>query len=467
MSDILYLPDTVRKQVQDSYSIKRSITNSLTGSGGKSDLVNNTRISAPSMLTRGVLESLYIESWAAAKVIDLIVDDVFAPGISWDEDDSDAERLIKHLADMEMWQRLSGAVKSGRLYGTALMIACPSNDMFEEPLVPEQVRPGDIANLVVVDKDYLSVHEVYDNPSQPLYGKPYSYRWNYFPSGRPSPETNLTDFNKIVHASRCFKFDGIETINDIGWLHSNTERWWGYSVLQRVIDDLLQDIVMAQGGADAVKRTGMPVIMLDRFRETLSKGPQGGDPSVQQYADEIALNMDFRKVGFLDSKDKVDYIQVNNSGMIELIDNQVNRIAMIAGVPITRFTGESASGLSATGNGDARDWRTTVEAYRERVIEPHMNKLMMVMARNAGLGAVPDWEWGRLGELTMQEEVDAIKGLADAISKFMAANVMTEDEARDIIASTIPKVNLEEGFDASDHMEEVDDSVGIDRSANL
>ena len=37
---------------------------------------------------------------------------------------------------------------------------------------------------------------------------------------------------------------------------------------------------------------------------------------------------------------------------------------------MTRFLGKSATGLNATGEGDARDWRITVAAMQQRILDP-------------------------------------------------------------------------------------------------
>ena len=124
----------------------------------------------------------------------------------------------------------------------------------------------------------------------------------------------------------------------------------------------------------------------------------GDEVGPQEYAVSLRQNISANRMAFIDAADEIENLEVGNpEGIVSICDNQIKRLANAAGIPVTRFTGESASGLNATGSGDARDYRMAVESYRERDIDPNMKFIMDVMARNAGLNETPQWHWGAIG----------------------------------------------------------------------
>ena len=415
--------------------IERNVSNDRYGVGGANDMVEQTTLN-DRFFSKEQLETLYRNFWSVAKVIDLKVDDVFGPGIIWSgEEESKVDRIKEEFDRLEIMKKIPEAIKSGRLYGTSLAILAPSNGDFGQELIVDEIQEGDISHILVADRFALEDVYFYGDPRNPKFGQPHIYKWNFRQVSSEwvgeAPKNYLPYLE--VHSSRTIRFDGISALGDDGWMTGSDDRW-GISVLARVVDDVVQDTVQNAALQDLVKRAAIPVFKIARYREFLAKGilPKGEAPP-ETYASQFAKDLQEALAVFIDRNDEVDKIDVHTTGVQDIIKAQTDRIATIEGVPISRFTGESATGLSATGNGDARDWRITIDAYRKRSIDPQWKKIMEIVSKNAGLEEPPEWEWGKLGEATFEETVESSRALAETVSSLLQANTIDESEAREVL----------------------------------
>ncbi|MBF2754106.1 MAG: DUF1073 domain-containing protein [Gammaproteobacteria bacterium AqS3] len=441
-------------EARDTFVAHRTFHNEAMGIGGEQDIINNTYIDLPKEYPREQLTSMYVNSWVAARIIDLLVDDVFSAGlirkgVAEPHDDP----ILKLEKKLGLWSKLPKAIKAGRLYGTAFLVLAPSDNRFERELKVEDVKKDDISNLIVVDRYSMTVHETYLNPSKVEYAQPYSYMWTMNPEGlAPLKKDDMPDMEQdkpwqgqtIVHSSRCIRFDGVGSLLDEGWKLGASNRW-GYSILNRVMDDILLDMLLNATGGDVAKRMAVPVLKIKGFRDMLGIGEVVGDEvSPERYAANMRASIASNRMAFIDAGDEMMNLEVGNpEGVVTIIDGQMRRLASAAGVPVTRFTGASASGLNATGEGDSRDYRMAVESYRERHIDPQVEMLMDIMARNAGVKETPGWEWGRLGEMTAMDQAETLKITSESTSLLVSSGLIDKKESREIL-NQLDNVNIDE-----------------------
>ena len=143
-------------------------------------------------MAREEAEQLYAMSWAAAKMVDIPIDDMFWRGRRFTGDDQsaiDAFQEAEH--DLGLMTALPNAMKAGQIFGTGLMILCPlessgDGDM-DKPFTPDNVKEGGLANLWVVDRWACSVQNWQTSPFLPRYGEVYQYRVNARIFGSPDP----------------------------------------------------------------------------------------------------------------------------------------------------------------------------------------------------------------------------------------------------------------------------------------
>ena len=150
-------------------------------------------------------------------------------------------------------------------------------------------------------------------------------------------------------------------------------------------------------------------------------------------------------------KDREDFsrVAIQFGGLANLMDRFALRVAAAGDIPATRFMGQSPVGLNATGDGDMRNYIMMVEANRENQLAENLPRLDEVLARDAGLKEVPEYEWRSLLEMSDKEKADAAKAKVDTLHIALHDNVIDELEYRrqidgDDIFGSLPEEDLPE-----------------------
>ena len=420
--------------------------------GGASDK-DATSEFFPVQLSRQRAEAIYQTSWVMGRLVDTVVDDMFAAGRRWIGEDEGANKAMEDAeAELGFWTVLPDALRASRIWGSSLLVICPTDGDFESPIDPKNVKEGGVANLVSVDRWSLSVENWQTNPTRPRYGKPYQYRWSSRVFSRSTtlagenkqsklthsgPDSIFNNQNILVNADRCLRFDGIRSPLTEGWTSGPWEREWGISLISRALDEVMRDATMAAATGHLVAESSVWVQKISGFRDTLATGRVARDDvSPEDLAEQVNELRSIYRTLFVDSEDDATRVEVAWGGLIEVLKHQIDRIAAVDGIPITRFRGTSASGLSATGEGDARDWRITVKAIRKKNIDPILHrKLDLMIARHAGIkGEPPEWEWNELGDMTDTEKAELTTKRTEATMLPFASGIIDEDEVRERLA---------------------------------
>ena len=392
-------------------------------------------------MERAFAETLYQMSWAARRMIDLPVNDMFVRGRAWSADGDGAAIKAMETAerDLKVMQRLANGMKAGRLFGTSLVVICPSDGDFESELRPEDVVEGGIANLWVVDRWAASVESWRTDPTLPRCFEPFMYRISGRIFGSPTPSQEIyskptTSQNVSVNADRVIRFDGHDSPLTEGWTTGPWEREWGVSILTEAVDEILRDAGIHAGIGHLVQEASVWVHKIEGFRDALMGELGDGEVTPEMLASEANLLKSIYHAYFHDVSDEVSRVSVQFGGLWQLLNTQADRLAAIAGVPKTRFLGSSATGLNATGEGEARDWRITVAALQKSMLDPVLQRVDMMIARHAGLAEPPEYEWLPLGEESEREQAEVLKMRAEAITMLHAAPMIDEEEGRAIMS---------------------------------
>lgn len=407
------------------YNVDPTIMNLLSGAGGATDKGSATQF-LPLLLRRAVLENTYRRSWAAQRMINMPVDDMFVKGRTFEEGNDDAVKMIqKAERELKMFRRLKDAIKGGKLFGTGGIVIIERDKPTMDPFDPARVVPGGIANLLVVDRWSMSVNGWQHYPNLPNYGRPEYYRVTLTYSYE-----NWLD----VHHSRFLRFDGLHALATEGWWENAYdwagERDWGKSELEAAIDDLRRDAGIAAGIAQLIEEASLFVVKTDRFRE-LSRGRhERGEMSLADRAAMINVNKSLYRTLFIDSTDEAERVAVQFAGLPDILDAHARRLAAISGIPVVRFLAESPGGLNSTGSTDENNYALLLEALRTQHLEDVMETLDMAVAQHAGIGNMPPYTWPPILELSEKERAEADERNANTILGFFDRNVIDEEEAR-------------------------------------
>jgi len=366
--------------------------------------------------SRQSLQTLYVQSWAAAHFIDIPIDDMFIRWRQWDSG-ADAERMDEQERRYELVDKLARVLKAARLYGTGLLIVVSRDGPMESELRPERVRPDDVSHLLVFDRFSATVRAWDIDPLSPTYGEALVY--DIFPTtGRPFG----------VHHSRVFRFDGVRPLGDDGF--TIYDRQWGVSAVVPVIIALIQDQAGASAAGQLMQIASMDVVKMMGFRDALAGQQELDDPSPEDVGEKMNVLKSVYRTVFMDSDDDFERQAVSFAGLPEMLDRMARRLAAAAQIPATRFWGQSPVGMNATGESDMVNYAESVMAMQERMLSAPLQRLDTILARSAGLREAPTYEWLPLTDLSESERIKNLKTKIDALNVAINAGIIDEDEAR-------------------------------------
>ena len=374
-------------------------------------------------LRKDVIEQFYSHSWAAKKMIDIPVDDMFVRGRQWTGDDENAiKTMMEYEQKYESMKALSNAMKSGRLFGTALLIIVEKNKELDTPLEIESIRFGDLAHFWVVDRWLVDIASWVIDPRMERYGQPYIYNI----SPRIAHQTQIP-----VHHSRVLRFDGQSPPVSEGWSYSTFERDWGVSELVYAFDEILRDASTSANVSQLISEASLFVMRVQGLKEAIKGRPEPGEATIEQIASTTSSLKSIYRTMFIDSEDEAERVSVSFSGLPELMDRHALRLAAIAGIPATRFLGRSPVGMNATGESDMANYSIRVSAMQEKMLTHPLKIIDAVVARSAGLPEPPEYEWQPLHVTSEKEQAESSKLNTDSIMAAYMGGLIDEDEARE------------------------------------
>lgn len=399
------------------------IANFLTGQGGLSDKTESLFFYPTTWLTRNVLETIYNESWAAKKLINIPIDDMFVNGREWlDADETVMQAFDEAYDDLDIYDHLQDAMKAGRLFGTSLVFPVLANQDPVEPLDFTMIHEGDLRNFIIFDRYDCSVHEYGTDIEDRSYGKPVIYNVVSRVDGR----------SILVHESRLLRFDGGRSVTTGGWSGSY-EQHWGISELIPALVELRNDSALAGAIVHLAQEASIPVVKIQGFKDAISARPSRDEPSIEELGTRFNLYKSMYRTLFMDANDDFTRTNAQMGGLPPLMDAFAQRISAMAGIPITRFMSRSPAGLNATGAADMQNYAIMVSAMQNRDLEPRLRYLDRIVAQHLGIreDLAPDYRWLPMTELSEAEKIAVSKAKADALAVVYDRQSLTEEEFRE------------------------------------
>ena len=395
------------------------LVNPTSGMGTVADKANASFFIATRIHWRGELDVLYNQSWAAAKFIDIPVDDMLARWRVWDttQDEQAAQAMQACEERLKVRSKLARAMKAGRLYGTGLCIIVSREAPLDQALRVEQIRPGDVVALHVFDRYNASVLERDMEINSPTFNQPLVY-WITPKSGRAFR----------VHHSRVLRFDGKKPLTDDGFTLYDLD--WGVSEIIAVITTILQDESMAAAIAHLIQEASLPVLRVDGLKDVLVGGQDPDDPTPEQIADKLNQMKSVFRVLMMDKTDEFDRIHVQFGGIKDVQDQMARRLAAAADIPMTRMWGQSPLGMNATGESDEHNYDQRLNSNREHTLADPLMALDDVLTADAGIGEAPKYMWPPRLEPTEEQQAQIALHRAQALQIATSIGAMDEDEAR-------------------------------------
>ena len=398
--------------------------------------------------TREACEIPFVQSWSLMHALSIPPFVTMAKWRRFIEKDDTPEGLIDVFAKAERkWRiprRLAHGQTAGNIYGTALLLMITDEAPLETPLKIDRIRAGSLRNMMLVDRYSAHVLENQGNHLEYDFGEPLMYR--VYPRGGnaryATKDQKAVAFD--IHASRVLRFDGISPLTIEGWTAFSNERSdWGLSKLTNINIAALQDQTVASAATSLSQEASIPVLNMNRYRQWISSSleEEGSDIDLGGSPDERLAEMwryrSNNRIIVVDKEDELTRLDVSFGGWPPLSQEMLKRVAAAARVPQSYFLGQSPGGLDSTGDGDMENFSMYISSIQKDELSPLLDdRLDMVLARDAGLQVVPEYEWNSLIDQSDQERADIVQKSAEALKIGADIFAIDNNEYRDWLNST-------------------------------
>jgi phage-related protein (TIGR01555 family) len=346
-----------------------SWVNDVTGIGTSRDKTTYGYILPSRLLSDEELSALYHSDDMAARMVDVVPQEMLREPFDVETGDPDLDVLIADKVDsLDMRAKLADGIRWARCFGGgALLIGADDRRDALEELKPE--RASDIGYLYVIDRRYLWPLSYYDEPGHPKLGQVRTYMVTTL--GGHTFNTGE------VHESRLIVFQGATT----GTRERMVNRGWNHSVMQRAYDVLRQFNTgwqsvetMMTDGAQAVFKIGGLTEMLaaNGGREMLATRMRAMD-LYRSVVRAIVIDAD--------AKEEFERQQVSFSEIPQTLDKFMLRLAASVEMPVTILMGQSPSGMNATGESDFRWFYDRIRAQQNTMLAPKIRHLINIWLR--------------------------------------------------------------------------------------
>lgn len=426
-----------------------SLQNVVAGLGTDRDKMSYTGYVMPYSMSEAQLAAIYRGSWLARKTVDIPAEDMTREWrtVKFDAPTRTGGKPKARKRDTRMFDiekaekklnvraKFEEALRWGRLYGGAALIM-GTKEMLDTPLVPDNVKKDDLQYLLVVDRHRMGgTGLLVKDPADPHFGTPEFYI--------------LAESSLRVHHSRIIRFGG----NPVPWqVWINNDRW-DDSVLQTPYDAMRNADTTSAAVATMMFEANVDVIKAEELGNILAK--KNGEAILTKRFQTSQLLKSFNRTLLLDATETYEKKSNNFANLDAILTKFMQNYCGAVDIPMTRFYGQSATGLNATGDNDIRNYYDSVSAKQNLQLRPQLDAFDEVFIRSV-LGAMPDdfrYEFNSLWQMSDKETADIQKVNADRDKIYIDAGVILEGTvAKDLKENGVYKNLTDEDVEMVDDL---------------
>lgn len=290
----------------------------------------------PITRNRQLLEFAYRGSWVVGKACDTVAQDMTRGGLKLNGQFKDGarDRTVRLARRLNVWDQLEASVKWARLYGGCLLVHLVDGQDMRTPLDPQTIQQGQYRGLIALDRWMVqpSFGDIIDELG-PNLGKPRYYACT----------ANATALQgQIIHYSRVIRIEGIS----LPFWQSQSENFWGMSVVERIFDRLLAFDSTTQGAAQLVFKAYLRTYQVEDLREILTGSPEGMEGLLRSL-DGIRRFQSSEGLTLIDARDKFETHAYQFGGLSDVLGRFAEQISGAVEIPLVRFFGQSPGGFSS------------------------------------------------------------------------------------------------------------------------
>jgi phage-related protein (TIGR01555 family) len=322
-----------------------------------------------------------------------------------------------------------------------------------KPVNENAIRSVDY--LTAFDVRELQVLTYYSNPLAANFGEPQTYRVNPRALGI-NGSVGVVD----VHESRILRFAGAITSRD-DLLYN---QGWGDSVLGRVFE-VIRDYGLSWSGAAALIQDFAQAVY--KIKGLAAAVAQDREQTVIKRLKLMDLSRSYLRGIVLDA-DGEDFERKPTpmSGLPDILDRFVNRLAQAADMPVAMITGQAPAGLNATGSENTRYYYDGISSKQQIEVTPPAERLvryLFLAKQGPTKGKVPE-AWSivhrPLWQLDAKTEADKRLATAQADAVYLTNGVVTPEEVRKRFEGDTYSDDLRLSSEDKDAFDDVDPSEG-------
>lgn len=354
--------------------------------GQKKDVNSNTFYSRNTYITQNymMMNALYSNPFGG-KAVDIPVEDAFRGGRTFNAENQDKlHEYEEHLIKVNLDEKIEKAMKWAKIFGSAVIIIVSNDDEMSEPLVLDNLKQGDIQDLIVLDRWQLYSMDINRNPMNSNFLDPEYYY--------------VTRTSTAIHHSRVIKIDGLTTtLYDKEVLNG-----WGLSVYERFYRSMQNAQMSPDLLINLLVQSNLDVYHIEGLNDALVNG--NDDLAIKRI--EVAQQGKSILNGVaLDSKDQYSNISKSFSGLDSVHDKFIELLCGSVEIPKTRFMGEQNAGLANDGGGDLKVYYDRIEAKERNQLAKVYDKLDALLSKSLfGEVLEMDWEFVSLFQMTPEQK---------------------------------------------------------------
>jgi len=398
-----------------------SLENLVGGLGTPRDKRFHTHYRFSPSPTRDQIENMYDTSWLAGRIVSTVAHDMIRAGwkVSWDGSTKD-EKSTKAISDAETAFNVIDESLQGLLWSRASGGACTiffmRGDTLKDlslPLEMESIKKDSLLSLVTRDRWWIAPTGQPDPNPGPNFGLPISYMLS--DAG--------TIASTLVHWSRLVRWNG-RRLPRTSWFRNGM---WDGSELQPCLDSVKDYDATKAGIAAMVWEANVDVMKQSGLADLLATDE--GTEKARRRFETGALMKSFNRMVLID-KDSEEFEQktITFAGLKDVLMNFMIDVCGAADVPMTRLFGQSAAGISATGEFDMKNYHEHISAKQKSHLWRNLMRIYEVVIRST-LGFFPEnfaIDFNPLQEMTDKEESEILLNRAKAAQIYMAEGAVPE-----------------------------------------
>jgi hypothetical protein len=326
-------------------------------------------------VTRVVTDVEAMDLWRgndiAKKAIEVIPEEMFRQG--WDikmDDKEMAEALMARCEELAVTAALQRAKQFERAYGGAAIVSTINDGASDlsEPLNERNIMQ--ITGLKVYEPRELHPLRFYEDPRSEKYNEPMT--WQLVPiSGR---RVQLGE----IHESRMIIFPGIRVSNDDA---QGTRAHWGDSVLT-AMEEVLQKFGITWSAVGALIADFAQAVF--KIKNLAGIFASDNDQAFYKRLQAMDLSRSVLRSIVIDAEEDYERKATPMSGLPEILELFMTRMASASDLPGTRLFGMSPAGLNATGESDRAFLEDRVVAQYPQLQPLHERLVKLIMLSKDG-----------------------------------------------------------------------------------